>query len=64
MASIANQPMRYPNSPPTTEAAVVKKARRQAAERSASTIGASMTSGGIGKNVASAKLRPARMRRA
>ena len=35
-------------------------ARRQAEARSASTIGASMTSGGTGKKVASAKLRPAR----
>ena len=46
--------------PPTTEATVVTSANCQAFSGLASVMGASITSGGMGKNDDSAKLRPAR----
>ncbi|MDO9190071.1 MAG: hypothetical protein Q7U24_09380 [Sulfurimicrobium sp.] len=48
--------MAYPNRPPATDASVVKRARRQALDGLARLMGASITSGGIGKNDDSAKL--------
>lgn len=46
--------------PPHTEAIVVISANRQAEFGLANTIGASITSGGIGKKDDSAKLNPAK----
>ena len=54
--------MAYPAIPPSTENKVVSKAKRQAVSGRDKTIGASMTSGGIGKKEDSAKLNPHRFR--
>jgi hypothetical protein len=51
--------MAYPRNPPATDAAVQTPAINQARLRSASTMGISMMSGGIGKNELSTKEIPA-----